>query len=107
MHPLSRTLALSMASTDGHARVIAHADTLYLVTPTGEVWRVFDSEGPDRETRGLPRNDRAVWGRIFIGSGGAAATKIYRFAVGESRSALPEDLVQQLRAATGGDDGRD
>jgi hypothetical protein len=95
-----------MASSDGQARVIAHGDTLYLVTPIGEVWRVFDSEGPDRETRGLPRNDQAVWGRIFIGSGGAAVTKIYRFDGRESRSTFPEHLFQQLAAATVADDGR-
>jgi hypothetical protein len=104
MHPLTRQLATVMASNDGIPRVIKHASTIFLVTPEGEVWRIFDSDGPDGERRSEPANDPEVWARIFIGSGPKSVTRIYRFAFGESRSIAAEALVDQLRRSTIGDE---
>ena len=103
MHPLTRRLAVTMASTDGEPRLISHANTLYLVTPPGEVWRVFDSDGPDGDTRSLPRNDPQVWGRIFVGSGAEPTVRIYRFGDDESRAVTAEQIYAQLRHAASGE----
>jgi hypothetical protein len=97
MDPLSRQIALTMTSTDGRARVIAHGDTLYLVTPAGEVWRVLDSDG--HAGRIAPRNDPAVVERAFIASGAYGVTRVYRFSAKESRSTSAQRLVEQLDGA--------
>jgi hypothetical protein len=88
-----------MASGDGMPRLIAHQDTLYLVTPLGDVWRVLDSNEPGGEPRHEPANDPAVWARIFIGSGPSAVVRIYRFTAGESRAISAEALHRQMNGS--------
>jgi hypothetical protein len=107
MHPLTRTLAVTMASTDGVPRLIAHSNTLFLVTPRGDVWRVLDSDGPDGDARSAPRNDPRVWARIFIGSGSEPIVRIYRFRNDESRAITPDRIHAQLRDSTIGDERED
>jgi hypothetical protein len=104
MHPLTRQLAVTMASTDGVPRLISHSNTVFLVTPPGDVWRVLDSEGPDTDSRSAPRNDPRVWARIFVGSGADPVVRIYRFRDDESRAVMPEQVYAQLIAATTGDE---
>jgi hypothetical protein len=104
MHPLTRQLAAVMASTDGVPRLISHSNTLFLVTPAGDVWRVVDSDGLDVDTRSAPRNDPQVWTRTFIGSGAEPVVRIYRFGDDESRAITPDQIHAQLRDATSGDE---
>ena len=107
MHPLTRQLAVTMASTDGVPRLISNSNTLFLVTPAGEVWRVLDSNGPDTDGRSVPSNDPLVWARIFIGSGADPVVRIYRFRDGESRAVTPDRVQSQLLVATIGDERED
>jgi hypothetical protein len=100
MHPISRQLAVTMASGDGMPRVIADRSTLYLVTPQGDVWRVFDSNEPGGEPRHAPVDDPAVSVRIFIGSGPNGIVRLHRFSAGESRAIGPADLNRQLIIST-------
>lgn len=104
MHPLTHQLATQRASSDGEARIVAHSGDLFIVTPTGEVWQVFDSEGPNGETRANPRDDVRVWARIFISGATGNPVRIYRFGIGESRSTSPIRLLLQLERAKTGDD---
>jgi hypothetical protein len=99
MHPLTGQLAAVMASTDAVPRLVRQLSTLFLVTPQGEVWRIFDSDGPDTETRSAPSNDPHVWARIFIGSGATPIVRVYRFRDAESRSINAERLFEQLTTA--------
>jgi hypothetical protein len=103
MHPISRQLAVTMASGDGMPRVIADRDTLYLVTPVGDVWRVLDSNEPGGEPRHAPTNDRAVWVRIFIGSGPNGIVRMHRFSTDESRDISPAALNRQLNTSSKAD----
>jgi len=99
MHPLTGQLAAVVASTDAIPRLVRQFTALFLVTPQGDVWRIFDSDGPDAETRSAPTNDPHVWARIFIGSGTTPVVRVYRFADGEGRSISAERLFEQLGAA--------
>jgi hypothetical protein len=96
MHPLSRQLALTAASSDGRPRLIAHHDTVYLITPQGEVWRVFDANEPHGEARAAPTSDPTVWARVFIGAGANPTVRIYRFGAGERRVFSADALHQQF-----------
>jgi hypothetical protein len=100
MHPLTGQLAAVVSSTDAIPRLIRQFSALFLVTPQGDVWRIFDSEGPETETRSTPTNDPHIWARIFIGSGATPVVRVYRFRDGESRSVNAERLFAQLGSAT-------
>lgn len=104
MHPITHQLAVKRASLDGEPRIVAHSGTISIVTPSGEVWQVFDSEGPGRQMRACPLSDDRVAARIFIRTDGDNSVRIYRFGLDESRSAGPRPLLAQLERALTGDD---
>lgn len=104
MHPLTHEIALKRASFDGEPRIVAHAGTISIVTPSGEIWQVFDSEGPGGEMRASPRSDPQVWARIFILAGRDNVARIYRFGISESRSTGAGQLLAQLMRAKAGDE---
>ncbi len=96
MRPLAKQLAAVMASTDGIPRVIRQSSVLYLIVPTGEVWRVFDSDDETRVTHFGATHDPDVSSRIFIGGGPRAIVRVYRFLRDEDRSVSAERLYEQL-----------
>jgi hypothetical protein len=96
MHPQTRQLAVNQASADGEARIIADSGGMFLVTPGGDLWQVFDFEGQNGETRADPRNSPGVRARIFVGIETNATVRICRFDAGESRSTVPRSLLEQL-----------
>jgi hypothetical protein len=94
---------MKRASADGEPRIVSNGNTISIVTPRGEVWRVFDSEGPDGDMRRTPRNDSGVWARIFVGDDGLIV-RIYRFGIGENRGVTARRLMEQLERAKLGDE---
>ena len=96
MHPQTRQLAVNHASADGEARIIADSGGMFLVTPRGDLWQVFDFEGSDGETHAEPSNSPGVRARIFVGIETNPAVRICRFEAGESRSTVPRNLLDQL-----------
>ena len=105
MESFTHHLAVSHAMADGMPRLIARQTAMFIATPTGEVWQVFDADATDWIGGGMPRNDSAVLARIFVraGSGGRMA-RIYRFGVTESRSITAWRMLEQLERAMQGDD---
>lgn len=106
MHPLTHHLAVARSRADGEPRIIAQQNSMYLVTPAGEVWQVFDTDGRGWPGGGRPRNDPAVVARIFVASedGVAGVVRIYRFGVAESRFITVWRMLEQLERAKLGDD---
>jgi hypothetical protein len=98
-------LAVSHALADGMPRLIARQTTMFIATPKGEVWQVFDADATDWIGGGMPRNDPGVLARIFVraGSGGRTA-RIYRFGINESRTVTAWRMLEQLERALLGDD---
>jgi hypothetical protein len=98
-------LAVTHAMADGMPRLLARQNAMFLATPDGEVWQVFDADATDWIGGGIPRNDADVLARIFVraASGGRTA-RIYRFGVGESRSVTAWRMLEQLERAKLGDD---
>jgi hypothetical protein len=103
MHPLTYEMASKRASLDGEPRIVAHGGTIWIVTPQGEIWQVFDSEGPNGTMRNMPLSDDRVWARIFVRIDEDTDVRIYRFGADESRSAGPLPLLAQLKRATPGE----
>ena len=102
MNALTGQLAAVMASTDAIPRLVRQFTALFLVTPQGDVWRIFDSEEPDGGSRVAPTDDPHVCSRVFIGSGPQPIVRVHRFHDGEARSISAERLFEQLGAATPG-----
>src|SRR3954468_3875747 len=99
MHPLTGQLAAVMPSTDAVPRLVRQFTALFLVTPVGDVWRVFDSDDATGETRYSPSSDPNVRTRVFMGSGARPVIAVYEFAAGEARSISAERLYDQLKLA--------
>src|SRR5215212_1225719 len=99
MHPLTGQIAAVVASTDGVPRIVRQSTALYLVTPPGDVWRIFDSDDTTGETRYSPSSDPNVRTRVFIGSGAKPALKVYEFRPHEPRSIGADRLYDQLLEA--------
>jgi hypothetical protein len=99
MNSLTGQLAAVMASTDAVPRLVRQFTALFLVTPRGEVWRVFDSDDATGETRCPPSSDPNIRTRVFIGSGARPTVKVYEFQKGEPRSIGAERLYEQLLLA--------
>jgi hypothetical protein len=99
MHPLTQELATKRANLDGEPRIVAHGGVISIVTPTGEIWQVFDLDSPDGAMRDYPLSDDRVYARIFVRMDAQAEPRIYRFAAGESRSTGPVPLLMQLEGA--------
>ena len=99
MDQLTGQLAAVMASTDAVPRLVRQFTALFLVTPQGSVWRVFDSDDASGESRYAPSSDPRVATRVFIGSGAKPLIRVYAFPPGEPRSISADRLYDQLLAA--------
>jgi hypothetical protein len=99
MESLTGQLAAIVASTDAVPRLVRQFTALFLVTPRGEVWRVFDSDDATGETRCSPSSDPNIRTRVFVGSGPRPQMKVYEFQKDEPRSIGAERLYEQLVAA--------
>ena len=85
-----------MASTDAVPRVVRHVSAIFLVTPRGDVWRIFDSDDPSGHPRYSPPGDPRALSRIFVGSGATPVMRLYVFHDEESRTLSAELLMTQL-----------
>jgi hypothetical protein len=99
MHPLAQGFRTSDPNIENEPRIVAHGGTISLVTTNGELWQVFDSEGPNGELRDYPLSDDRVYARIFVRMDREAEPRIHRFRDGESRSTSPIEIAGQLERA--------
>jgi hypothetical protein len=102
MNGLPGQLAAVVASTDAVPRLVRQFTALFLVTPQGDVWRVFDSDEETGANRFAPTSDPEVRARVFIGSGTEPVSHVHRFREGESRSIAADRLYEQLAMAKQG-----
>lgn len=99
MDPLRGQLAGVGAGTDAVPRLVRQFTALFLVTPEGDVWRIFDSDDASGETRYAPSSDPRVRTRVFIGSGARPVVRVYSFQGTEPRSISADRLYEQLLTA--------
>jgi hypothetical protein len=99
MHPLTGQLAAVMASTDAVPRLLRQFTDLFLVTPKGAVWRVYDSAEPSGAMRYPSSDDAGATARVFIGGGATQQIRVYLFKDGEPRTISADKLHEQLSAS--------
>jgi hypothetical protein len=92
-------LAAIMASTDGVPRIVRHSSAFFLVTPQGDVWRVFDSDDERGQSRYAPASDPKTRARVFVGSGAKPVVRLYLFQGEEARAMDADHLMSQMRGA--------
>lgn len=95
MDPLAEQLAAVLASTDAVPRLVRQFTALFLVSPQGDVWRVFDSDDAAGMTRYAPSHDPKVLTRVFVGSGARPVVRLYTFGA-EPHTITAEGLFEQL-----------
>jgi hypothetical protein len=100
MNSLTAQLAAVMASTDAVPRVIQQFPALFLVTPQGIVWRVFDSEDVGGTARVPSASDSTAPARVFMTGGTQPVVRVHLFTDGESHSIAADKLYEQMTAAS-------
>lgn len=99
MDQITGQLAAIMASTDAVPRLVRQSSSNFLVTPQGQVWRIFDSDDANGGTRHSPGTDPFARTRIFMGSGPAPVLRLYEFRQDETRTVAAEQLYEQMLAS--------
>jgi hypothetical protein len=99
MHPITGQLAAIMASTDGIPRLVRHAASLFLVTPKGDVWRVYDSSDLQGKARHDPSDERGAVARVFVGGRLQPVARLNVFNDEAPRTIGAERLHEQLLAS--------
>ena len=99
MHPLTGQLAAVMASTDAVPRLLRQFAELFLITPKGAVWRVYDSDEPGGAKRYASSEDPHATARVFVGGSEGQQVRVYLFKDGEPRTISADKLHEQLSAS--------
>src|ERR1043166_2030595 len=89
--PLSRDVAAQIAAArlERHLEppsMLRQSSGVFLVTPAGDVWRVFDAEGVRAERCVAPSSDDEAMVRVFILPSNEMTRRIYRFLPNDDRS---------------------
>jgi len=89
--------ALAVLPTkDDAPRVIRQFTSIFLVSRYGELWRVYDSAGPDGSDRRMPSPGSTLPYRLFLALARKSEVRTHRFAPGECRDVDPGELQRQL-----------
>jgi hypothetical protein len=72
---------------------------MFLVSRSGELWRVYDSAAPDGAQRSMPSPDSTDPYRLFLALARKSEVRVHTFAPGASRPIDPLALEEQLEEA--------
>jgi len=89
--------ALGVLPGEGDSpRVIRQFTSIFLVSRTGELWRVYDSDTPDGIDREMPTPTSRRTCRVFVALATKEETRVFTFAERDSRDVDPLVLQAQL-----------
>jgi len=89
-------MPLSARAVEERPRVIQQFTAIFLVSQSGDVWRVYDSESPKGWGRRIPSKNPATRTRVFVGIGQPNGMRVYRFGAEEAREVSAQELQRQL-----------
>jgi hypothetical protein len=81
---------------DDAPRVIQQFTSVFLVSRSGELWRVYDCDAPDGSVRRMPSALSARRARAFVALARTPEVRIHGFALDETRDVSPQALQHQL-----------
>lgn len=90
-----------LPTSDIAPRVIQQFTSVFLVSRTGELWRVYDSDAADGTGRNMPSAGLTPRSRVFVAIAQTSHVRLREFHPGEPHGIRPEDLQEQLDAAKG------
>src|SRR5437763_16886367 len=98
--PSSVAAALAVVPTQpaSEPRVIQQFTSIFLVSRSGELWRVYDSTTPDGVERKMPTASSTHPYRLFLALARRSELRVHSFAPGEPREGDPVSLQGQLEA---------
>jgi hypothetical protein len=91
--------ALAVLPTEHAPLVIQQFSSIFLVSGSGEVWRVYDSATPDGADRRMPSAASTLPHRLFLGLARKSEVRVYTFAPSEPREVDPVSLHEQLETS--------
>ena len=77
-------------------RVIRQFTSIFLVSRTDELWRVYDADAPDSIDREMPTPTSRRTCRVFVALATKEETRVFTFAERDSRDVEPLVLQAQL-----------
>jgi len=86
--------------SDVAPRVIQQFTSVFLVSRTGELWRVYDSDATDGTGRKMPSAGLTPRSRVFIAIAQTSEVRVRRFRADEAHGIRPDELQVQLDGAT-------
>ena len=95
----ARSVAAALAvipTKDDAPRVIQQFTSIFLVNRYGELWRVYDSTGPEGADRKMPSAGSILPVRLFVALARKTEVRVYTFASGEAHDTDPVSLQDQL-----------
>ena len=95
----AREVTAALAALPKHhdaPRVIKQFTSVFLVSRSGELWRVYDCDAPDGSVRRIPSAMSVARARAFVALARTPEIRIHGFALGEARDVGPQALQHQL-----------
>lgn len=87
------------AAKDNAPRVIQQFTSVFLVSRTGELWRVYDGAVPDGTDRRMPSPGSDLPVRLFVSLARRAEARVLMFTPDDSRAIDAPSLQRQLDAS--------
>ena len=95
MSSVAAALAVLPGEND-EPRVIRQSTSIFFVSHTGGLWRVFDAESPDSADPQMPSAESGLPVRLFMALARDEQLRVHRFNQDESRDVDPSTLQRQL-----------
>jgi hypothetical protein len=90
---------LPLPTKDDAPRVIRQFTSVFLVSRSGELWRVYDTGTPQGFDRHMPSPLADLPHRLFVALARTSQMRVHTFEPGESRDVEPADLQRQLESS--------
>ena len=84
----------------GGPRIIQQFKSIFLVSRSGDLWRVYDCATPMGTDRGMPSPHSTQPHRLFLSLAQKTMVRVHTFVPGESRDTSAPSLQRQLDVST-------
>ena len=97
---VAAALAVLPFPTDDAPRVIRQFTSVFLVSSSGELWRVYDADAPAAVDRQMPSRGSKHPYRVFVALARKSQVRVHSFRTGETTDTDPVALQEHLNDST-------